>query len=229
MFENETQKILNCYKESSKVLKKLHDIVKPYEYNQPKHDNVFYTIIPSLHSFNSLEYDVHRALSNILSNHNIRRIPGGKPTYYYSDTKITINQHIKNIKSITIDDFYYNALYYETYNAFRGYDRQSITIDKNIYEDKRAGQDGMYLILNCIWLLDNPEPITWEQRQAIWQALKNSNTFIFKGCKVTSYNNGRLIVKFSDSELFTRFKNKAAAATKAINKELNQEAKVCND
>lgn len=226
MFENETQKIFIKYTESVKFLKKLHALVEPYTYRGEKHDAVFYNTVPSVYSFSSLEYDMHCALSNILKRANITRLShDSKILYRYGSDNISIKDHIKAINKIGIDDFYYNAFYYGVYNVFRGYDKQDLTLINNTYENKRAGSSEMYLILNCLFLLDNPEPITWEQKQAIEKALKDSNTFIFKGCKVTLYNNGRLIIKFSNSELFTRFKKKAEATIKAINKELEQEAK----
>ena len=222
MFENETKNILNKYNESKKILQKLHDLVEPYGYNAPKHDSVFYTVIPSLHSMNSLEYDVNRALSDILTYRNIRRLPGHILTHYYGDTKITIKDHIKRINGITPSDFYYNAFYHQGYNSVRGYD-VTYTFSHNTYEDRKAGETGMYLILNCIYLLNNPEPITREQTQAIFKTLQNSNTFVFCGCKVSAYKNGRLLVKFSDNELFIKFKKQADAAMQTVIKEIKQE------
>ena len=148
--------------------------------------------------------------------------------YLYSDDKATIKEHAKALNKITPDVFYYNAFYTEVYNTYCGYNKNNVSgqsFNNNSYEDKRAYESGMYLILDCINLLDSTEPITYEQRQAINKALKENNTFIFKGCKVTFYNNGRLVVKFSNSELFKRFKSKADEAIKVITKELKQKEK----
>lgn len=228
MFENETSRVLNSYNESVKFLKKLKNLAAPYEYGQPLHDVVFYNCIPRVYSMSSLEYDTHNALANILKKHNIARI--GRDTralYNYGSDNLTIKEHVKNINSITPETFFYNAFYYGAYNEAYG-STSGQSFKNNVFEDIRAHEKQMFLILDCLNLLDNPEPITYDQRQAIYKVLKDCNTFIFKGCKVTLYNNGRLIVKFSDSELFTRFKNKAEKAIKAVKKDLT-EAKACND
>lgn len=78
----------------------------------------------------------------------------------------------------------------------------------------------MFLILNCIYLLDNPEPITKEQEYKILNALDKNTTFIFNGCKVTLFKNDRLIIKFSSSELFERFQDKVNQAIKRLEKDL---------
>lgn len=220
MFENETKNILLKYNESVRFLKKLKTVAGPYEYDGDKHDAVFYNCIPRVYSLSSLEYDAHYALSNVLKRHNISRI--GKDTkalYNYGSDNLTIKEHVKAINGITIKDFYYNAFYYGAYNEFYG-DTNGQTFKANAYEDTRAHEYGLFLILNCIYLLDNADPISYEQRQAINEALKDSNTFIFKGCKVTYYNNGRLVVKFSNSELFNKFKTAANSAIIQIKKDL---------
>ena len=226
MFENETQRVLYGYSESVKLLKKLQTLMAPYEYGQKLRDVVFYNCLPRVYSLSSLEYDAHYALSNIVKRYNLHRVPESMK-HLYSNDEVTVKEHAKALNKITPEVFYYNAFYTGVYNTFCGYNKNNIcrqSFNNNTYEDKRAYESGMYLILDCVNLLDNPEPLTYEQRQAINKALKENNTFIFKGCKVTLYNNGRLVVKFSNSELFKRFKNKADEAIKLITKELKKEA-----
>lgn len=220
MFENKTKDMMTKYNESIKLIKKLQDITEIYQCGKDKHDAVFYNCIPRVYSLSSLEYDMHCALSNILKNYGIHRI--GRDTralYNYGSDNLTIKEHIKAINGITIKDFYYNAFYAGVYNDLHDYPNGQSFKD-NVFEDTKAHESQMYIILNCIYLLDNAEPIGNELKRTISNELKNSNTFIFKGCKVTLYNNGRLIIKFSSSDLYNRFKNATNNAIKQIKKDL---------
>lgn len=219
MFEQKTQEILNRYNESVKLLKKLNQIAGPYSYGGNKHDSVFYNVVPRVYSFSALEFDTHEAISGITKRYGLTIVPV-KLRPLYSNEKVTIKEHIKAINAITPEIFFYNAFYYPIYNNFCNNRECNYILKNNTYEDKKAHSSGMLLILNCIYLLDNPEPLTYEQTGAINKALKDSNTFIFKGCKVTLYNNGRLIIKFSNSDLFNRFNNKVNEAIKSIRTEL---------
>lgn len=222
MFENETQNILNKYNESVKFLKKLKNVVGPYDYSGAKHDAIFYNCRPSVYSFSSLEYDAHNALANILKRHDIHRI--GKDTralYNYGSDNLTLKEHVKAINKITIKDFYYNAFYYVAYNELH-YDKEEHTFKPNMYERSSAYDSGLFLILNCIHLLDNTEPVTYEQRHKISNLLTSDNTFIFKGCKFSLYKNGRLVVKFSSSETFNKFKAAAQVAINQIKKDIKE-------
>lgn len=219
MFENETTRILNCYNESKKLINKLQKVMAPYEYGQPLKDAVFYECKVRVYSLSSLEHDAHYALENILKRYQLSRVP---KNLRRSDD-MTIKEHIKAINNITPDVFYYNAFYYDTYNKVYDNKRyKGIEFDthKNIINIYNAYESSMYLFLDCINFLDSPEPITREQRNNISNALKNNNTFIFKGCKVTLYNNGRLVIAFSSRSTFTAFKNKADAMEKLVTKEL---------
>lgn len=213
MFENETNRVLNSYNESVKLLKKLQTLMAPYDYGQPLHDVVFYNCIPRVYSLSSLDYDAHQALNNIVRRHKLDRLPA-KLKHINNSEESTIKEHIKTINKITPEVFYYNAFYYGVYNELYYKKPLAQTFNNNTYEDTSAHNSGLYLALDCINLLDNTEPLTYEQRNAISNALKNNKTFIFKGCKVTYYNNGRLIIKFSSADLYNRFK---AAADSAIN------------
>lgn len=227
MFEEQTERIINSYNESIKLIKKLENIVKPYERGGAKEDQIFYNAKPRIYSLSSLEWDAHSAIANIVKRHYISRVPEKLRYKYAKDwEKISVKEHIKAINAITPEIFYYNAFYTDVYNTLYGYsNKESRILFKNdSFEDKRAGNYGMFLILDCIYLLDNPEPLTEEQERAINAALRNNNTFVFNGCKITLYNNGRLIIKFSDSELFKRFKKKANEAIKLLNNDLKKEA-----
>lgn len=219
MFENETNKVYYSYTESVKLLKKLQTLMAPYEYGQPLRDVVFYNCIPRVYSLNSLEYDAHQALNNIVKRHKLDRLPAKLKRINNSEDS-TIKEHIKTINKITPEVFYYNAFYYGVYNELYNNRPRNQVFNKNTYEDARAHESGLYLTLDCINLLDNMEPLTREQRDAISNVLKNSNTFIFKGCKVTLYNNGRLVIKFSSGDLFNRFKAAADKAIKEIKSDL---------
>lgn len=218
MFENETTKILNAYSTSEKVLKKLHAIVKPYEHGQAKYEQIFYGICPHILSISSLDEKAHRALENILRKYNLDNL-----TYQYRGAdELPIKQHAKIINKVTINDFYYSAFYRTIFNEVRYNTKSNIFIKNNTYEDLKGYNSKMFLILDCIYLLDNSEPINDILRDKIHMSLKNSNTFVFNGCKVTLYNNGRTIIKFSNHKLFKRFESKVNQTIKAIKKDLKR-------
>ena len=217
MFEDRTKLIIDKYNESIKLVKKLRAIVSPYNYGSEKYNSIFYDAIPRIADISSIEYHAHCALSNITKynelhylSRNLRTLPNPE--------KVTVKEHAKFINRITPDVFFYNAFYHEAYNRIRNNGKSKVTLKNNVYEDLKSYDSKMFLILNCIFLLDNPEPLTEEQRYKISEVLKDSKTFIFKSCKVTFYNNGRLIIRFSNPELFKRFKAKSDLVIKAITK-----------
>ncbi len=216
MFENETNKILSKYSESLKLLKKLHAIVDSYKYGQEKYESVFYRAVPDVLEFDSLDYYAHEALNSILKENELAWY---LPQKFKKMDKLSVKEHAKKINSITPEVFYYSAFYKDTYNRVCYKEKETYSIKNNTYEDTKSYTAKMFLILNCIYLLDNPEAITEEQRRKIYNALKDK-TFIFNGCKVTLYNNGRLIIKFSNPELFKRFENKVNSTIKLLEKDL---------
>lgn len=220
MFENETTRILNAYSESKRLLKKLHVLIEPYEYGKEKHEQIFYGVVPNVLDLDSLENRAHNALTNVLKNNNLE--PYYLPLGVRKVDDLSIKEHAKLINSITPDMFYYNAFYCDMRNKIcYDTDKPGYSIGKNTYEEPRSYKSRMFLILNCIYLLDNSEPITREQEYKILNALDKNTTFIFNGCKVTLFKNDRLIIKFSSSELFERFQDKVSQAIKRLEKDLN--------
>lgn len=217
MFENETNKILSKYSESLKLLKKLHALVDSYEYGQEKYENVFYTVIPRVLNFSSLDYYAHEALTNILKENELAWY---LPLRFNKMDELSVKEHAKKINAITPEVFYYSAFYRDVLNKSRYNEKERYIIQNNIYEETKSWEKRLLLILNCIYLLDNPEAITKEQRHKMYNALKDNKTFIFNGCKVTLYNNGRLIIKFSNPELFKRFEDKVNSTIKLLEKDL---------
>lgn len=216
MFENETNKILSKYSESLKLLKKLHAIVDSYKYGQEKYESVFYRAVPNVLEFDSLDYYAHEALNSILKENELAWY---LPLRFKNMDKLNVREHAKMINSITPETFYYSAFYRDVLNKSRYNEKETYIIQNNTYEERRSWEKRALLILNCIYLLDNSEAITEEQRRKIYNALKDK-TFIFNGCKVTLYNNGRLIIKFSNPELFKRFENKVNSTIKLLEKDL---------
>lgn len=222
MFENETTRILSAYLESKKLLKKLHALVEPYEYGKEKHDQIFYGIVPNVSSFNDLECRVHNALANILKNNSLNLY--NLPLRFRKAEDLSIKERAKLINSVIPDDFYYNAFYPAVYNRiYYNEDRVTYSIKDYTYEEPRSYEGKMFLILNCVYLLDNPEPISSEIRYKISTVLKKGNTFILGRCKVSLYKNGRLIIRFASSELFERFQNKVNQAIKRLEKDLKRQ------
>lgn len=217
MFENETKAIFKKYVRSKIFLKKLKNFVGPYDYSGAYYNNIFRIVVPSTAHFSGIEQEAHNELEYLLKMHNLQRY-NGKYQAYSND--ITVKEHIKAINKISIDTFYNNAFYYDVYNELMHKRPYDFELKNYTYTEKSASFDKMILILDCIYLLNNPKPTNYKQRTAIRDALRKDKTFIFCGCKVTLYNNGRLDVKFSDSELFWKFGQKIKEVIKQIKNEI---------
>lgn len=167
-----------------------------------------------------MEYDAHCTLTNILKNNEVA---WNLPREFKGMEELSVREHAKKINMITPEIFYYNAFFRSVMGRIYYSEKESYSIKNNTYEGLKSYEANMFLILNCIYLLDNPEPITEEQRYKIGDVLINSRTFIFNSCKVTLYNNGRLIIKFSNPELFKRFENKVNSTIKILEKDLKRQ------
>ena len=217
MFENETKAIFKKYVRSKIFLKKLKNLIGPYDYRGVHYNSVFSVVVPSIAHFVGIEQEAHNELEYLLKRHNLQRYNGKYQAY---SNNITVKEHIRAINKISIDTFYNNAFYYDVYNELMHKKPYDFGLRNCTYTEKSAGFDKMLLILDCIYLLNNPKPTNYEQYTAIRDALRKDKTFIFCGCKVTLYNNGRLDVVFSDSELFRKFEQKINEVIKQIKNEI---------
>jgi len=211
MLEVEIQNILDRKAETEKLLKQLHDIYEPYQRwtSDSKRDSIFYVDI-RIDCIEKAEHLAKEYLRKLLQNRELdSRLRGQKCE--------TVEQLAELIKGTTIDDFYFSAVQYLSYN------RKEFEIGNMEYKESRVHYRKLELILNCLWLLSHDQPIDRELSQKIYKLAEDGKTFVFLGCKVTNYKNGNLKIKFSDSELFNNFSERFNKALKEA-EEKRQEA-----
>lgn len=206
MFEDKVQNILDRKAETEKLLKQLRDIYEPYERwtSDSKRDSIFYVDIRIDH-IEKAEYMAKDYLRKILENLELsNRLRGQKCE--------TVEQLAELVKGTTIDDFYAAAVQYIPHNKYKDYEfftaKTGSEYTKMQYTESRVHYRKLELILNCLWLLNNEQPIDRELSQKIYKLAEDGKTFVFLGCKVTNYKNGNLKINFSDVKLFEEFKSR---------------------
>lgn len=212
MFEKEITEIKERYTNSIELLNAAKEIEKKYSYWQEKENKKLIlssNILYIKETAESLKIKALENLYNIIQYNELKNFPC---FYGYSTKEKTIEEAAEIVKNITIEDFYFSMCYYiPYYNNNKDYntDRYKFVIDnkKMLVTANNSYHDYCILCLNCIHLLNNPEPITTELKNKIYQKTKNGETFIFEGCKVTQYKNGKLNIEFSDKEVFNKFLN----------------------
>lgn len=192
MFENEVQAILGKYKESTKLVNKLNEIYSPYDYSGNKRDDIFYLDI-RIESAESVKNRAFNQMNNIIKEHELKYPDGIKQEY-------KTPQELANvIKKFNIQDFFNSLTYYVAFN-----NRYDYEFSKNRYIEARSYNSRNCLILECILLLVTGETINREMRYNISKV--DAGTFLFCGCKVQVFKNGKIIIDFSSLNLFERFK-----------------------
>lgn len=212
MFEVEIQNILNRKTETEKLLKQLHEIYEPYNRwtSDSKRDSIFYVDIRIDH-IEKADQLAKEYLRKLLQNRELdSRLRGQKCE--------TVEQLAELIKGTTIDDFYFSAVQYLSYN------RKEFEIGNMEYKESRVHYRKLELILNCLWLLSHDQPIDRELSQKIYKLAEDGKTFVFLGCKVTLYKNSNLKIKFSDSELYKNFEDNFNKAYKIAEEKIKKEA-----
>ena len=203
MFENEANRIINCYYNSIELIRALNTMYAPYEYHGRKYGQIFDIGFRLVHE-DSILNRAKEALKHILQYQELR---------YRGDNQESLEEMADIIKATTIDDFYYALVEYIPNNSSKDYEIDEV----KIYKENRVYSNRLLLILNCLWLLDNDEPIDSETRNRIYKISENGETFVFMNCKVTRHKNGNLKIVFSDNELYKRFRFKFdEALNKAI-------------
>lgn len=193
MFEQEIEHIMNLHKESIKLLKKLHSVYNDYDFGGTKRDEIYYLNI-KIESVENVENRTREYLNDILKNRNFQT-----PSLYAD--KRTIEQIIQDTKKVTIDDFYYNLVRYIP----RGHIKYDLS--NMIYTEDKVNYSSLGLILDCIYLLGEKEPMPRDLYNNATKRAKSGEPFLFKGCKITHYKNGNLKIQFSNAKLFSDFED----------------------
>ena len=100
MFENETKAIFKKYVRSKIFLKKLKNLIGPYDYRGIYYNSVFRVVVPSIAHFGDIEQEAHNELEYLLKRHNLQRYNGKYQAY---SNNITVKEHIRAINKISID------------------------------------------------------------------------------------------------------------------------------
>lgn len=194
MFEKEIDDIMSRYKESLKLVKKLHEIYRPYEYGTEKRDKVFYLDI-RIESPENVKNRAFNLLNSIMSSRELNYNLKEKKTLQEPEELARL------IKRVGVQDFFESITRYNAWGEQRGKEWE---FTKNKYIEVRSSSYRNIRILEALQVLKTGEPLDRATKNKIDNI--DAGTFIFHGCKVQLFKNGKMIIEFSDAEFLKEFK-----------------------
>lgn len=212
MFENQVNEIIEKYNNSLKYIAELEELEKKWN-DIPTHIYLRY----------ESKYDIDRfavdSLRGIISTQDI--IHTINPIKFQKEHYPTVEELQQKILSIGIDDLYFNLVYYFPVNS-----RLKYTFSNMEYKEDNVHYSKLYLIAHILWLYNHSEELSKQVESTLYFKQKNGETFIFNGCKFSTFKNGNLKIQFSDAKMFEDFKtrfNKALEQAKAEHERKNNE------
>lgn len=194
MFEKEINDIMSKYKESLKLVNKLQEIYKPYEYGTQKRDDIFYLDI-RIESPENVKNRAFNLLNNIMTSRELRYNLKEKKTLQEPEELARI------IKRVGVQDFFESITRCNAWGEQRGKEWEFI---KNKYIELRSSSYRNIRILEALQVLKTGEPLDRTTKNKIDNI--DAGTFIFHGCKVQLFKNGKMIIEFSDADFLKEFK-----------------------
>lgn len=194
MFEKEINDIMSKYKESLKLVNKLQEIYKPYEYGTGKREKVFYLDI-RIESPENVKNRAFNLLNSIMSSRELNYNLKEKKTLQEPEELARL------IKRVGVQDFFESITRYNAWGERRGKEWEFI---KNKYIEVRSSSYRNTIILEALQVLKTGEPLDRATKNKIDNV--DAGTFIFHGCKVQLFKNGKMIIEFSDAEFLKEFK-----------------------
>lgn len=194
MFEKEINDIMSKYKESLKLVNKLQEIYKPYEYGTEKRDKVFYLDI-RIESPENVKNRAFNLLNSIMSSRELNYNLKEKKTLQEPEELARL------IKRVGVQDFFESITRYNAWGEQRGKEWE---FTKNKYIEVRSSSYRNTRILEALQVLKTGEPLDRATKNKIDNI--DAGTFIFHGCKVQLFKNGKMIIEFSDAEFLKEFK-----------------------
>lgn len=214
MFENEIKTVLSQYKESTALVNKLNKIYADYDYSGTKRNDIFYLDI-RIEKAESVKNRAFDYLNNIITTRELR--------YYHIEGRKDFTEPeelAKFISKTNTQDFFNSITYHIGYNGNRA---KNYEFTSNKYIEKNSCMSRNIRILEALQVLKTGEPINRETRNSIYKM--EANTFIFHGCKVQTFKNGKLIIEFSSPEFFNDFKKRFDIGVKKSIKKRIEERK----
>lgn len=194
MFEKEINNIMSKYKESLKLVNKLQEIYKPYKYGTQKWDSIFYLDI-RIESPEDVKNRAFNLLNEIMTSRELRYNLKEKKTLQEPEELARI------IKRVGVQDFFESITRDNAWGEQRGKEWEFI---KNRYTESRSSSYRNIRILEALQVLKTGEPLDRATKNKIDNV--DAGTFIFHGCKIRLFKNGKMIIEFSDAEFLKEFK-----------------------
>lgn len=194
MFEKEINDIMSKYKESLKLVNKLREIYNPYEYGTKKRGDIFYLDV-RIESPENVKNRAFNLLNNIMTSRELNYNLKEKKTLQEPEELANL------IKCVGVQDFFESITRYNAWGEQRGKEWEFI---KNKYIEVRSSSYRNIRILEALQVLKTGEPLDRMTKNKIENI--DAGTFIFHGCKVQLFKNGKMIIEFSDADFLKEFK-----------------------
>ena len=208
MFEKETSDIISKYKESLKLVKKLSAIYGPYAYGGEKRNDIFYLDV-RVESPETIKHRAFNLLDNIMKSRNLK---------YNVKQKTELQEPeelAKLITKVTLQDFFNSITEYINNKDYQFLNNKYVECKSHISRHVR--------ILEALQVLKTGEPIDNDTKNKIYKI--DAGIFIFHGCKVQTFKNGKIIIEFSDLDFFKDFQKHFKAGEKIEIERRNEERK----